>query len=398
MGESFRFLHCADLHLGAGFTGLSSVDAELGARMVGSTFAALGNLVSAAVRENVDFVVISGDVFDGEAETPLTRSRFADALAEIGVPCYVAYGNHDYRRRWESSIPLPPNAHVFGPKPHHFSFERDGVEIARIYGVSHSAKAVSKNLAEGIRGERGVYCIGAVHCDLDGPKGGLYSPCPSASLVGKDIDYWALGHIHKRAVTSKDPYVVYPGNTQGLSPKETGERGAYVVTVRGGRTVALSFVRTSDILWLDADWDISDHDDLTGFVDSNAKGLEPGSLVNVRLRGSGPLDPLLRLDPEGFVELFEARTGCRCSGLSLGTYPEVDIGARRKSGDFISAVLDYADTLSRSGRQDILDAICSTAASQSVRHLFEGMGDGELADLVDAAALLVLDKSAGAGR
>ncbi len=398
MGEAFKFIHCSDLHLGAGFTGLSSADEALGAKMVESTFVALENLVAAVKREKVDFVVISGDVFDSEAETPLTRSRFADALARMAVPCYIAYGNHDYRRRWESSIPLPPNAYVFESKPHHFSYPPEGDETARVYGVSHSTKTVSKNLAEDIRGQRGIYCIAAVHCDLDGPKGSFYSPCPSNTLTNKDIDYWALGHIHKRSVASRDPYVVYPGNTQGLNPREVGEKGVYKVTVRGGRTMALDFIRTSDILWKDADWDISGHDDLTAFIDNNSKGIEIGSLVNVRLGGSGPLDPLLRLDPDGFVELFESRTGCVCSDLTLDTLPEIDLEARRKSGDFMSALLDYSDTLSRSGKLKIIDAICSTGASESIRHVFEMMDEGELADLVSAAALLVLDRSMGAGK
>ena len=83
MGASFKFIHCADLHLGSTFTGLSSSDPELGERMRGSVFESLDAIVSKAKEEKVDFVLFSGDIFDSSNETPLTRSRFADALEEI---------------------------------------------------------------------------------------------------------------------------------------------------------------------------------------------------------------------------------------------------------------------------------------------------------------------------
>ena len=112
MSASFRFIHCADLHLGSTFTGLSSNDAELGKRMRDSLFDALDAIVRKAKEEKVDFVIFSGDIFDDSNETPLTRSRFADALAEIRVPCFISFGNHDFKRRWEQTIPFPKNSFV----------------------------------------------------------------------------------------------------------------------------------------------------------------------------------------------------------------------------------------------------------------------------------------------
>lgn len=398
MVGTFKFIHCADLHLGSGFTGLVSVDEKLGKAMVESTFAALENLVSAVEREKPDFVVISGDVFDSDEETPLTRSRFADALARMVVPCYIAYGNHDYSRKWEKSIPLPENAYVFGPGIGRFSYPSEDEEIARIYGISHSSKTTRKNLADGIEGVRGVFCIGAVHCDLDGTKESVYSPCPLQSLKGKDIDYWALGHIHKREIANKDPYVVYPGNTQGRNVKESGEKGAYLVTVREGKVFSMDFLRTGNILWMDVEWDITGHGDMAKFIDDGAGNLEKGSMVNVKIRGSGQLDAMLRQDPAGFIDLFEKRSRCVCSGLTLETLPEIDLEARKESGDFISAMLEYSDILLDSARLKIIDAICSTPASSNIRPVFQEMDDSELSAMVRDAAMLVLSKSMEAER
>ena len=86
MGAPLRFIHCADLHLGSRFVGVTSQDEGLGRRLSTATFDALENLVEAANREAVDFVLFSGDVFDSSNETPYARSRFADAVSRINDP------------------------------------------------------------------------------------------------------------------------------------------------------------------------------------------------------------------------------------------------------------------------------------------------------------------------
>lgn len=60
----FRFLHAADLHLDSRFVGLAQLPQAVRSYLRESTFAALGRLVGVAVEEEVDFVVISGDVYD----------------------------------------------------------------------------------------------------------------------------------------------------------------------------------------------------------------------------------------------------------------------------------------------------------------------------------------------
>ena len=82
--------------------------------------------------------------------------------------------------------------------------------------------------------------IGLLHTSLDGARGhDPYAPCTVQDLARFGYDYWALGHIHAAEIVARDPWVVYPGNVQGRSPRETGPKGAMRVTVEDGRIVSV---------------------------------------------------------------------------------------------------------------------------------------------------------------
>ena len=392
MSASFRFIHCADLHLGSSFTGLSSSDAELGQRMKDSLFDALDAIVDKAIAEKVDFVIFSGDIFDTSNETPLTRSRFADALARIKVPCFIAFGNHDYKRRWESSIPLPKTAFVFPEKLTKIKFVKNKKTAAYITGASFSTKHTTADITASAKGTPDAFNIGVFHCNLDAAsQDDVYAPCQLSSLLSKGIDYWALGHIHKREIVHEEPYVVYPGNTQGRNHKEDGEKGAYLVTVTNDSVSDIQFFRTGPILWRDIELDISKRSDIESLL-SQIEGIEEGSLLRVILTGRGPLDSIARQDPAGLTELIEARTRCKVTKLDVRSRPDIDLQSRKDTGDFISAVISYGNRLESSTREELLDMICCTTTARAMRDRFEQFSDDELRQFVRDATYMIVDK------
>ena len=243
MGAHFRFVHCADLHLGSRFKGVSVRDPAMGERMTESVFESFGRIVDLARSEKADFMVIAGDAFDESTITPATRHRFASELGRLGIPCFIARGNHDPHTSWESSIPYPDNVHEFGTEPEYIELEGlDGVEIV---GASFADWHEERNLPSMVRGSPDRFTVACMHCDVDTAGAQYdYSPCRLSDMVGRGVDYWAIGHIHKRAVLSEDPYVVYPGNIQGRKISESGEKGCYLVTVDDGRVSELRFVPT----------------------------------------------------------------------------------------------------------------------------------------------------------
>ena len=397
MSASFRFIHCADLHLGSSFSGMSSSDAELGERMRRSLFDALDAIVAKAKDEKVDFVIFSGDIFDNSNETPMTRSRFADALAEIKVPCFIAFGNHDYRRRWEKSIPFPKNAFVFPEKPVKVKFVKNKNLAAVITGASLTELHTSEDITAAAKGSPDAFTIGVFHCNVDAAgQDDPYAPCSLSSLIGKDIDYWALGHIHKREVLHESPYVVYPGNTQGRNHKESDEKGAYLVTVRDDVVTDMQFFRTGPILWKDIELDITGKEDINDVI-SQICDTEQGSMLRITITGTGILDSMARLDPAGLTELIEARTGCKVTRIEIHSRPPIDLAARKETGDFISAVISYGERLESSSREELLDMICNTTTSRALRNRFEDFTDDELRDIVRDATYMIVERMTEAG-
>ena len=397
MSASFKFIHCADLHLGSSFSGLSSSDAELGKRMKDSLFEALDAIVSKSKEEKVDFVIFSGDIFDSSNETPLIRTRFADALKEIRVPCFISFGNHDFKRRWERSIPFPKNAFVFPENVVKIKFMKNKKAAAIISGASFSTQHTSEDLTADASGSPDVFCIGIFHCNLDASKeDDLYAPCQLSSLLSKDVDYWALGHIHKREIVHENPHVVYPGNTQGRNPKESGEKGAYVVTVKDDVVTEMKFFRTGPILWQDVTLDIGGADDIEQAL-TQLDDVEKGSMIRLTVTGSGSLDIMVRLDPDGFTELVESRTDSKVTAMEILSKPKIDLDARKDTGDFVSAVINYGNRLETSSREDLLDMICCTNTARSQRDRFERFSDEELRQIVRDATYMIVEKMTEAG-
>jgi DNA repair exonuclease SbcCD nuclease subunit len=94
----FSFLHAADLHLGSPFLGLSSNDEELARRVAAASREAFEELVDQAICRQVKFVVIAGDIYDGDwKDTTIGHffNRQMARLAREGIPVYKVRGNHD---------------------------------------------------------------------------------------------------------------------------------------------------------------------------------------------------------------------------------------------------------------------------------------------------------------
>ena len=234
----FSFLHMADLHLGSPFRGLSVSEPAVARRFsqaIRDTFCAL---VARAIREEVDFVVIAGDVYDGEwrdASVGLFLNRELARLAEAGVPVYLVKGNHDAASVVTRSVTLPKGVHTFGVgKPSTLALPH--LKVA-LHGQSYREREAPDNLARDYPEARaGHFNIGVLHTSLSGYEGHApYAPCSQGDLVAKGYDYWALGHIHApQVVRGSAPAIVYPGCIQGRSVRETGPRGAMHVRVAGG--------------------------------------------------------------------------------------------------------------------------------------------------------------------
>lgn len=253
-----RFVHAADLHLDSPLSGLRERAGERADEIAGASRRAFNNLIEVALNERVDFVVIAGDVFDGDwgdYNSGLFLLARLRRLDHAGIPVVMIRGNHDAANQMSRRLTLPPNVTMLqASAAETHALERLNVAI---HGQSYPARAVTENLALGYPAPRpGMFNIGVLHTSADG-RPGPYAPCELRDLLLKGYDYWALGHVHTREVLAEDPWVVFPGNLQGRHVNESGAKGFSLVTVEAGRVVRLDHVPVDVVRWASVAVDVS---------------------------------------------------------------------------------------------------------------------------------------------
>ena len=250
--QSFRFVHSADVHLDSPLKGLARVEGGAARRIRSATREGLRNLVTWTIEEEAAFLIIAGDLYDGDWPDYQTGLRFVSQMGRLraaGIPAFLIYGNHDAQSKITRSLTLPDNVSVF-PVRKPETLDVAGLEVA-IHGQGFKDRDVRENLAKAYPAPRpGAFNIGVLHTGLSGSEDHApYAPCTLAELRDKGYDYWALGHIHKPAVLHEGPHIVFSGNVQGRHIRETGPRGAMLVTVEDGVVAAVRHEALDVVRW-----------------------------------------------------------------------------------------------------------------------------------------------------
>ncbi len=311
-----RFLHAADLHLDSPLRGLDRYEGAPVDDVRGATRRAFENLISTALHERVDLVVIGGDLYDGDwpdHNTGLFFVKGVTQLAEEGIPVVIVRGNHDAASKLTKSLRLPRNVHLLADKkPETVVLEEIGVVV---HGQSFITPAVIDDLASAYPSAIPDYFnIGLLHTSLNGRPGhDNYAPTTLDVLRGKGYDYWALGHIHAAEIVHREPWIVYPGNTQGRDIRESGAKGCALMTVENGmaqhQAIALDVMR-----WDTLSLDIAALPDLDALLDAAiaeirrrlAQSDGRALALRVRITGSGSLHRMLATQPETVEQQFRS--------------------------------------------------------------------------------------------
>lgn len=417
--RTVSFLHAADLHLDSPFRGITAESPEVAGRIRSSTFDAFDRLVEAALERRVDFVLVAGDVYDGADRSLRAQLRFRDGLARLaarGVRSFVVHGNHDPLDGWTSAIAWPDGVHVFGDAIEDVEVAIGGEPAAVVSGISYPKKNERRNLASRFRrAADGLFHVGLLHANVGADTGHEpYAPCELSELVASGVDYWALGHVHERAVLHRDPYVVYPGNIQGRHIRETGARGCVHVTVEGRRVAEVEFVPLDAVRWELVRVDVSGiaeidalDDRLAGAVEA-ALGEADGRplLCRVVLEGRGPLHAELareRASADLLERFREHGTGktpfAWVQEISVETRPEVDLDERSRADDLLGQVLRISAELAESpdGHDRLYDAaLARLYGNPRAARALDPPGHAEVLRMLEDAGILCLDRLEGA--
>lgn len=238
----FKFIGAADVHLDSPMNGLVRYENVPVDEMRDATRKAFVKLVNLAITEEVAFVLITGDLFNGDWKdynSGLFLTQHLSRLSKSGIRCFILDGNHDAEGNISRELRLPQGVvKLSNKKPQ--TVKLDELRVA-IHGQGFDRRDVTENLAANYPDALpGYFNVGMLHTALAGAEDGhaKYAPAKMADLLSKGYQVWALGHVHKRGVLSEDPLVFYPGNTQGRSVRETGPKGCTLVYVQDGVVVS----------------------------------------------------------------------------------------------------------------------------------------------------------------
>lgn len=416
-----RFVHAADLHLDSPFVGIRSVaPTNVAGTLYEATFAAYDNIIKLCIDKKVDALLVAGDVFDSADKSLRAQLKFVNGLKrldEAGIRSFICHGNHDPLNGWEAGLDYPQECTRFGSDFQAVPVFEDEPKRAVVHGVSYPKRDVYENLVARLTGvDPKTFSIGLLHTNVGNRPGhDLYAPCSLDNLVHSDINYWALGHVHKREVLSEQsPTIVYPGNPQGRNPIESGARGVYLVEVDYDGSVNLDFKPVDIVRWEERIVDISGMETLQNLLteldlvveDSLAKADGRSVVLRITLVGRGGLHNDLR-SHDSLEDAFEDLNRewanrspfVWCERIENDSAPPFNRQKRILGSDFLSEVLKTTDRTKKDHDSLALmrDSLDDLFRHQRYRkHLPKGVPNyDDLASLIDEAEAVIVDLLAG---
>jgi DNA repair protein SbcD/Mre11 len=413
---SIRFLHTGDLHLDTPFKGLTRSNKSLAMQLKEASVRSFRKIIDICIREQVDFLLVAGDIFDSENKSLSAQLQFVDELkrlAESGIHSYIIAGNHDPLNSWMKELKMPGKVHRFGSDMERIIHYRNGKPVADIYGVSFDKKEVTTNLAQKFVKEHSEspFSVVLLHGTLGKDTGhNPYAPFSFDDVRGKGFDYWALGHVHKKQILqAADPAVVYAGNPQGRDFGETGERGCYLVEMKSGIKPDIKFIPTHSVRFEEVRVDLAGLSDLNSFGEALTSPLKKfieddstGFIFRLRLEGTTALHKHIALpgEKEKLItmlnnDLSSQNSICLIDDLIIATRPDADIEALRKGNDFTAEVLNLFEKLQQDENE--LDGLLKSILSNETKSIeiqreLAQLTPEEKQELLDNARWLLIDK------
>lgn len=330
---AFRFVHTADLHLDSPLRSLSLRNAELASLISDATRQALVAIVDLCLAEQVDALVIAGDLYDGD-QTSMKTARFLatqmQRLHEAGISVYKIRGNHDALSRITQELVLPPSVKVFGARAETVEIMAGTLPVA-IHGLSFARPQAPESLLGKFRPPvDDAVNIALMHTSLAGAPGhDPYAPCSVTELHAAGMDYWALGHIHQRQMHAGERTVIMPGMPQGRDINEAGPKTVSLVTITDDRRINVEERLTSIAEFARITIDIGgaqDWRELAGLIgraleDERSRTRSPHLVARLKLTGASDLAFLIRRD----LDLLRTEAEQRAEGIGRAWIDKIEL-------------------------------------------------------------------------
>lgn len=412
-----RFIHTADLHLDTPFKGLSRLNSDLSKKLKDATFKSFRKIIDLCLDKKVDFLIISGDIFDSENKSLAAQLRFVSelkSLSDKGIPTYFVCGNHDPLKSWLDAIGLPENVYRFDSSGVQFHvFRKDDDAIADIHGISFSEKAVKKNLAADFKlaPVPAPISIAVLHGTAGSPgPHENYAPFSREDVANKGFDYWALGHIHKKGIVSaSNPTILYPGNPQGRDFGEDGEKGCYLVEISKDHDPVVEFMPTQIIRFENLNINMSALDKIESLQGKINKELEKAEnynedvnyILRINLTGRTGLHKSIndKAEINELTELFnEGQLNQQyfrwIDQIYVNTQPDIDIEMIKNGTGFSAEILKSFDMYLEDYKKlaDLIKEVEEDFANAQAKKETADFTDNTEKEIIEKARMILLDK------
>ncbi len=282
-----KILHAADFHMDSPFRALPEEKAVERRREQRELLDRL-----AADAENVDLVLLAGDLFDSDASYWETAETLTRVFSSIKAQIFIAPGNHDYytSRSPYATMELPANVHIFR------TAQLRGIELpelnARVWGAGFTSAGCEPLLRSFTVRQSDRMELMVLHGDI--AQNSRYNAVSEADIARSGLDYLALGHVHAFSGIKKagNTFYAYPGCVEGRGFDETGEKG-WLLGAVGKGNADLTFRPSGGRQYRILEADLSASDDALATVLEAVGDGFPRDIVRLILRGeySGEADP-----------------------------------------------------------------------------------------------------------
>lgn len=262
MSKPIKFIHTADIHLGRELSYNGLIDSDNKKIFRNAAKKAFENLVELAVTEQIDFILIAGDLYDREARS-VKASRFflekAKYLEQKGIDIFLISGNHDPAGLENEIFELPDNVHYFSSEEvETFEYQKGGRLAARIIGQSYRQKFESRTMYNYYTApDNSVFNIGMLHTALT-KDSNRYVPVNKSELLTKNqINYWALGHIHQYQKLNEEAAIYFSGCLQAHNISEEGKKGVILVEVDSNLKSREKFIPLAPVIYRQLEIDLT---------------------------------------------------------------------------------------------------------------------------------------------
>ncbi len=282
-----KIIHCADLHLDSKMeTNLSAAKAKERKKEILNTFE---RMVDYAANNQVNVIIIAGDMFDTSRITNSTKNRVLNTIRKNAqIDFLYLSGNHDESNFISIMEDVPTNLKVFGSSWTTFHYP-----TANITGLVLN-ESNRKTFYDTLQLPAEQLNIVVLHGQIGQTNSKDKTEIINLNkLKNKNIDYLALGHIHSYIKETLDQRGVYcySGCLEGRGFDECGEKGFVLLEIENGK-VKSQFVSFAQRQLIELVFDITPYADWFVIEDKIlelVKAYDQTNLLKITLRGKYPI-------------------------------------------------------------------------------------------------------------